>query len=474
MTLFLFAVTAVAVSGCGGSSTAGQLRSRLLSVADLPAGWSSAATSAGAVKLTNTPCLSGLAKNPKGWSYQVAGFVEGKTIPNAGEVLATGPQVGLMWKRFGDALAGCRSATLVLGSTKVSATVRPLVFPRVGSSSSAYAWAFTIAGVRIGSDLVLFETDRYGGYISYADLGAPPTSTVAAFARAAVAKAQSRSTAPVPNAVSIASAPVQIAHTPLGAVAYREIGTGPPLLLITGFGGTMESWDPRFVNALAQHYRVIIFDNAGIGKTERLPAPLTIDAMADQTSALLDTLGLARPDALGWSMGSMIAQALAVRHPNQVHRLVLCAAYPGNGTTIRPSRAELNAFESGDPPKVMAALFPADQTAAQNTYLAAISSYPPAPSPPADVVSAQKSAVDTWWNGTDPAGRTAATIAVPTLVADGTVDQLNPTANSYALVNLIPGAKLYLYADAGHAFLSQDQAPFVALIESFLRPAHRR
>ena len=128
---------------------------------------------------------------------------------------------------------------------------------------------------------------------------------------------------------------MQIAHTLLGAVAYREVGTGPPLLLITGFSGTMESWDPRLVNALAQHDRVIIFDNAGIGKTAGLPAPLTIDAMADQTSALLDTLGLARTDVLGWSMGSMIAQALAVRHPNHVRRLILCAGYPGNATTIR-------------------------------------------------------------------------------------------------------------------------------------------
>jgi len=468
ITLLLFALSAVAVAGCGESSTAGQLRSRLLSVADLPAGWSSAATSADAVKLTNTPCLSGLAKNPKGWSYRVTGFVEGKTIPNVGEVLATGAQVAPAWKRFGDALAGCRSATLVLAGTKVSATVRPLAFPRVGDSSSAYAWALTIAGIRIGSDLVLFQTGRYAGYVSYADLGSPLTSTVVAFARAAVAKAQSRHAAPVPDAVSIASAPVEIAHTGLGAVAYREIGTGAPLLLITGFGGTMESWDPRLVNALAQHYRVIIFDNAGIGRTARLPGPLTIDAMADQTSALLESLGLARSDVLGWSMGSMIAQALAVRHPNQVHRLILCAGYPGNGTTIRPSRAELNAFESGDLPKVMAALFPADQSAAQNTYLAAISSYPSAPPAPADIVSAQKFAVDSWWNGTDPAGRKAATITAPALVADGSADQLDPTANSHTLVNLTRGAKLHLYPDAGHAFLSQDQAPLVALIESFL------
>jgi pimeloyl-ACP methyl ester carboxylesterase len=472
--LFLLALTVVLVSGCGESSTARQLRGRLLSVADLPAGWSSAATSSNAVKLTNTPCLSSLAKHPKGWSYQTVGFVEGKSIPNVGEVLATGAQVGQVWQRFGDALARCRSATLLLGGTKVSATVRPFPFPRLGRSSSAYAWAFTVAGIRIGFDLVLFQTSRYGGYLSYADVGTPLKSTVEAFAQAAVARAQLGFTGPISDAVSIASAPVQIAQTALGVVAYRAIGTGSPLLLITGFGGTMESWDPRFVDGLAQHHRVITLDNAGVGKTERLPAPLTVDAMADQTSALIHALGLTRADVVGWSMGSMIAQALAVRHPGQTHRLIVCAGFPGNGTIVRPSRAELDAFESGDPPKVMAALFPADQTAAQNTYLAAISSYPSAPPAPSDVVSAQKHAVDAWWNGTDPGGSKAATIGVPTLVADGTVDRLDPTPNSHILAHLIRGAKLRLYPDAGHAFLFQDQATFLHVIESFLRSAQRR
>ena len=88
----------------------------------------------------------------------------------------------------------------------------------------------------------------------------------------------------------------------------------------------MESWDRRFVDALAQRYHVVIFDNAGVGQTAALPAPLSIDAMANQTSALIAALGLGRPDVLGWSMGSMIAQALAVLHPDQVRRLVLCAS----------------------------------------------------------------------------------------------------------------------------------------------------
>jgi pimeloyl-ACP methyl ester carboxylesterase len=116
----------------------------------------------------------------------------------------------------------------------------------------------------------------------------------------------------------------------------------------------------------------------------------------------------------------------------------------------------------------MAVLFPAGQTAAQYTYIAAISSYPAAPAAPAGTVTAQGHAVDQWWAGTDPAGQHAANIAVPTLIADGTADQLDPLADSRTLAHLIPGAKLTLYPDAGHAFLFQDQAAFVPLIESFL------
>jgi pimeloyl-ACP methyl ester carboxylesterase len=102
---------------------------------------------------------------------------------------------------------------------------------------------------------------------------------------------------------------VRTAHTTMGAVGYRIVGSGPPLVMVMGYAGTMEVWDPRFVDALARHHRVVIFDHAGVGQTQVLPAPLTIDAMADQTSALISALGLGRPAVLGWSMGGMIAQA---------------------------------------------------------------------------------------------------------------------------------------------------------------------
>jgi len=465
--LAVFTAAAGLTSGCAGNSTASTLQAHLLSASDLPAGWSPAPVNPASVQ-TNAPCLSGLPANSAGFTYAAAGFVQGTAIPTLGEVLATGPQARPRWRSLSRALVHCHTATITIAGKKAPVTITPLSFPRSAATTAAYAWTFTTTGVHIGADLVLFQTGKDTGYLTYSDLGTPPLATVQAFLAAAVAKAQTGTTARIPGEVSIASVPVRSAHTKLGTVAYRAIGSGPPLVLITGYGGTMESWDRRFVDALAQRYHVVIFDNAGVGQTQALAAPLTIDAMANQTSALISALGLQRPDLLGWSMGSMIAQALAVLHPHQVRRLVLCASYPGNGTAIRPSQAAIDALNSGNSHKTMSVLFPPGQAAAQNTYLASTSSYPAAPAAPAGTVTAQGHAVDQWWAGTDPAGQQAATITAPTLIADGTADRLDPLSNSHTLAGLIQGAKLTLYPGASHAFLFQDQAAFIPLIESFL------
>lgn len=266
---------------------------------------------------------------------------------------------------------------------------------------------------------------------------------------------------------SVVSSPVRVAHTSLGTVGYRIVGSGPPLVMITSYNATMEDWDPRLVDALARHYRVVIFDNAGIGATQQLPGPLTIDAMARQTGALIDALRLSRPDVLGWSMGGMIAQALAVLDPSQVRRLVLCATFPGTGASV-PS-ATITALTRLEPQQVEAALFPANQAGAYNAFTVAISGYPPAAAPSAAVLAAQRRAVSQWWTGKDPAGRKIAAISVPTLVADGTADWADPTANGRTLARLIPGARLVLYRDAAHAFLFQNGTQFAAVVESFLK-----
>jgi len=213
----------------------------------------------------------------------------------------------------------------------------------------------------------------------------------------------------------------------------------------------------------------VIFDNAGIGATAAVPNQLTIDAMANQTSALITALGLGRADVLGWSMGGMIAQALAVLHPGQVRRLVLCASFPGVGTVI-PAQAKINDLTNGNG---LAVMFPADQPMAAAAFVAGAQSYADPEAASAAVISAQGRAALAWFHGTDPAGWETARITAPTLVADGTQDQLDATANARTIARLIPGAKLVLYPDAGHGFLFQEGTPFAYTVESFLAGAER-
>lgn len=271
-----------------------------------------------------------------------------------------------------------------------------------------------------------------------------------------------------PAAPDIATAPTQAAHTALGDVGYREVGHGPSLLMITGFSATMDDWAPYFVDALASHFRVIVFDNAGIGETAGLAAPLSVPEMADQTSALIRTLGLGQCDVLGWSMGGLIAQSLAVTHPRQVRRLVLAATQAGTGNAIPvPSAAEA-ALDSGSPEATLSLLFPSDQFAATKRYITGILAYPGRYTASAAVRADQQTAITQWFSGDDASGRRPGEIEEPTLVADGTEDALNPVSNDRMLSRLIHRAHLLLYPDAGHGFLFQDAGKFDSELRSFL------
>ncbi len=266
----------------------------------------------------------------------------------------------------------------------------------------------------------------------------------------------------------VATAPVRQASTGPGAIGYREVGHGPPLVLVMGFGASMDEWAPAFVDALAARHRVVVFDNAGIGRTVALPSPLTITAMADQTSDLITALHLGRTDVVGWSMGGMIAQALAVRHPAQVARVVLAATQPGTGESLPVPAAAAAALDSSNPATKLGVLFPLDQETAVRAYVAGILRYPGRYDASPAIVAAQGAAIGRWLGGTDPAGPATARIGRPTLVADGAVDQLDPVANDHLLAATIPRAQLVLYPDAGHAFLFQDAAVFVLRVETFL------
>jgi pimeloyl-ACP methyl ester carboxylesterase len=269
--------------------------------------------------------------------------------------------------------------------------------------------------------------------------------------------------------VNVLTAPTLIAHTAAGDVGYRVVGQGTPLLLIMGRGGSMDNWAPSFVDALAARHRVVVFDNAGVGQTAAVGSPLTIPAMADQTSALISALHLRRPAVLGWSLGGMVAQALAAAHPGQVGRLVLAATQPGTGRALPIPPAAAAALDSPNPQTVLSVLFPRNQAAAAQAYLLGILQYPGFYEAPAAVAASQDAAVAQWMAGQVPAGHQLGRLRVPTLVADGTRDRLDPAFNDVLLARGIRGARLLLFPDAGHAFLFQDTAEFAAAVDGFLR-----
>lgn len=270
------------------------------------------------------------------------------------------------------------------------------------------------------------------------------------------------------HAVNVLAAPTKTVVTSSGRVGYREVGAGSPLLLVMGLGGSINDWAPGFVDALAAGHEVVVFDNAGVGETAKLPAPLTISQMANETSALISALHLGKPAVLGWSMGGMVAQALAVLHPSQVSKLVLAATQAGTGKAVPIPPAAAVKAASANPAAVLSVLFPPAASAAEKAYIGAILSYANIDVPSRATVAQQGSAVVQWMQGRDAAGRELGKIEVPTLVADGTADALDPVANTKLLAGSIRGAKVALYPGAGHAFWFQDQASFVPAVERFL------
>jgi pimeloyl-ACP methyl ester carboxylesterase len=297
---------------------------------------------------------------------------------------------------------------------------------------------------------------------------AAPAKTSVAPPRAAAPVSTDTGRPPTGRSDAVVNAPTRIARTAAGPVGYREVGAGSPVLLVMGLGGSMDDWQPAFVAGLAADHKVVELDNAGVGKTGAVSSPLSITGMANQASALISTLGLGRTAVLGWSMGGMIAQALAVLHPAQVSRLVLAATQAGTGHALPVPAAAGAAAASADPSTVLSVLFPADQAAAEKTYVIGILRYPDFYQAPRAVTAAQAVAVEQWIAGKDSAGRQLGHLRLPMLVADGTLDQLDPVANDRLLADSVPGAKLILYPGAGHAFLFQDLVSFVSAVRRFL------
>jgi pimeloyl-ACP methyl ester carboxylesterase len=266
-------------------------------------------------------------------------------------------------------------------------------------------------------------------------------------------------------------------------IAYYTRGKGEPLVLVMGFRGTMAIWDPALINALAENYEVILFDNRGAGlSTDTEENHTTIEQMASDTIGLVRSLGYNKVHLLGWSMGSMIAMQVAIDYPDALNSLILCSPNPGGKHQVFRKRETSKKLTSQELSKEegLKLLFPADkrgQLAAhafeERVEIAILEGNSPDNLKVASqTVERQINAIHLRTKDNSFFERLSS-IKIPTLVAGGLADILDLPENARTVACQIPFAWSAYFPDAGHAFLFQDYLNFSQLIKNFIRSTHQ-
>ena len=272
--------------------------------------------------------------------------------------------------------------------------------------------------------------------------------------------------------------PTQFLEVKNERYAYRRFGEGPgmPLLFLQHFTGTLDNWDPAVTDPLASRSEVILFDNAGIGRSSG-KVPNTIDEMAKHALAFLDGLGLTTCDVLGYSLGGMIAQQMAIDRPSIFRRIILVGTAPRGGEDIMHLEKPTLARHLNDPSlkgyailqKIFFAPTQPSQAAgaaflerlAQRTDDRDLASG-------RDVAAAQISAFRDWEKSTGERFASLRGIRQPTLVVNGIHDEMIPVSNSYFLSENLPNAVLMTYPGCGHGSLFQFHDSFTRQAAAFL------
>jgi len=250
-------------------------------------------------------------------------------------------------------------------------------------------------------------------------------------------------------------------------MAYKAFGTGTPLVMITGYSTTMDTWQPEFLQALASKYKVIVFDNRGMGKTTAGTAAFTIDQFADDTAGLIQALGFGKANVLGWSIGGDIALDVVVRHPDQVIKLVSYAGDCGGTQKIAAPKYKniLKSLQDVNVPfkRVLAALFPGWYMDANPNYW---KQFPfPRELSSLDNIEKQNTAYEDWAGVYDQ----LPSIQRPVLVSGGNLDVSTPWVNAPILYNRIPGAKVAEFKGAGHGLQYMYPYDYAYAILQFLK-----
>ncbi|HEY3515564.1 MAG TPA: alpha/beta hydrolase [Gammaproteobacteria bacterium] len=277
-----------------------------------------------------------------------------------------------------------------------------------------------------------------------------------------------------------AAVPTRYVQVGLDRIAYRSIGDGAALLLLTRMRGTLDTWDPLFLDELAKSYRVITVDYPGVGYSSGTLPP-GIGLAADFVAAFADALELGAFVLLGWSWGGTVAQTFVVEHPGRATHAILVGTNPP-GELVKPLQPAFieRAFRPVNDLDDETVLFfeprssvsRAAAKASRDRIYARPGVAEKIPSTPEEIKAYLAAAAD---YHADAPGRRAKlmTTRTPMLVICGSNDISTAVENWFALNGKIPNAHLLVYPETGHG--PQHQYPELAArqIEDFLRYAVR-
>jgi pimeloyl-ACP methyl ester carboxylesterase len=263
--------------------------------------------------------------------------------------------------------------------------------------------------------------------------------------------------------------------------AYRRFGAGSalPLLCLQHFTGTLDNWDPAVTDPLASGREVILFDNAGVGRSTG-EVPQTITGMAGHAMGFLDALGIQTCDVIGYSLGGMVALQMVQDRASIFRRMILVGTAPRGGEDImhleKPSLAKRIQDPANRGYDVLKKIFftssPASQ-ALSEAFVQRLSQRTDDLDPPSGpkVAAAQIAAFREWESFKGERFADLRAIRQPALVVNGVHDEMIAVRNSYWLADNLPNAVLLVYPDAGHGSLFQYADSFTRHGGAFLSVA---
>lgn len=251
---------------------------------------------------------------------------------------------------------------------------------------------------------------------------------------------------------------------------YSRRGDGPPLLLIMGMAGHSNMWGDPLLDALAASYDIVVYDHRGIGESDDVPGAFTVADLADDADALFEALGWEDAHVLGFSLGGMVAQELAVNHAKRLRTLVLASTYAGGeGLDLSaPGPLEMfQAMQTGDLDTAIRAGFAANLSA---EYVADEDNYQRFKAITQSIrISAPVALRQAQAGAAHDTSTRLGELRVPTLILHGTADRMVSYTNAAVLERLIPGARLHTFDGAPHLFWWEHLVETVGLVREHCR-----